>query len=180
HAAHYLATAIQAGQGLEGPEQRAWLDRLNAEHANLLLALSWFDQQGDAASLRRMVWSLFFFWWYEGYIAEARSWYDRALAQPIDPADPINAWISFAASILASNVHAFDQAEALARQAMELARTSGNDSAEAMAMTVISYSKISFDDLTEAARVAGEDVAMLRYKTDGFCLGTMLAEHGVT
>src|SRR5262249_1561403 len=44
HAAHYLALAEQAAPALYGPQEVAWLDRLEGEHANLLLALGWLAE----------------------------------------------------------------------------------------------------------------------------------------
>jgi predicted ATPase/DNA-binding CsgD family transcriptional regulator len=179
HARHYCAFAKEAGAGLAGSEQRRWLDRLNAERANLLLALTWFDRQGDSKSLIEMTWPLFFFWWYEGHIAEAQYWFDRALSHSTDPTDPLSTWIAFAAAILCGNVHDFEKGEELSQRAIELAQISGNSTAEAMAMTVLSYSKLSFDNLEEAARVAREAEALLRAKAEGFWLGTGLGEAGV-
>ena len=52
HAAHYLALAEQAAPALYGPEQLAWLDRLEGEHANLLLALGWLAEPGASGAGR--------------------------------------------------------------------------------------------------------------------------------
>lgn len=84
HAQYYLALAEQANANIYGPDQAAWLDRLELEHDNLRAALGWLLHEGHghsgltgqalllAATLHR-------FWYSRGYITEARRWLDRAL-----------------------------------------------------------------------------------------------------
>jgi predicted ATPase len=51
HAAHYLALAERAELELGGPQQAAWLERLEREHDNLQAALQWsLEQAGDEES----------------------------------------------------------------------------------------------------------------------------------
>src|SRR5215471_6705278 len=70
HAAHFLEFAGSAAAGLEGPSQVTWLDRLEAEHANLGAAMSWFldrDQPAPAHQLGAATWR---FWWLRGHAEE--------------------------------------------------------------------------------------------------------------
>jgi predicted ATPase/DNA-binding SARP family transcriptional activator len=48
HAAFYLVLAEEAEQGLLGPQQREWLDRLDAERDNVRAALTWTMDTGEA------------------------------------------------------------------------------------------------------------------------------------
>ena len=48
HLRYWLALALQARAGLNGPEQAGWLDRLEAEFADIRAALDWARAQGDA------------------------------------------------------------------------------------------------------------------------------------
>jgi non-specific serine/threonine protein kinase len=91
HAAHSLALAEQAAPALYGPEQLAWLDRLEGEHANLLLALAWLAERGahgepeaDAATeaALRLGAALTQFWVIRGHIPTAGEWLGRLLALP--------------------------------------------------------------------------------------------------
>src|SRR5207302_1650733 len=49
HLAYFLDLAEQAEPALRGPEQVAWLERLDAEHGNLRAALDWSLAEADAA-----------------------------------------------------------------------------------------------------------------------------------
>ena len=91
HAAFYLALAEQAALALSGPEQLAWLDRLEGEHANLLLALGWLADQGGqeepaaAAATEaalRLGAALLLFWVIRSHFALAWEWLSRLLALP--------------------------------------------------------------------------------------------------
>jgi predicted ATPase len=70
HAAHFLALAEPAATALAGPEQLAWLDRLETEHDNLWDAMSWLVDHGPlerAVHLYLVTWR---FWWLRGHAAE--------------------------------------------------------------------------------------------------------------
>ena len=80
HAAHFRALAQRAEPALKGPDQRAWVDRLEREHDDLRGALRWFLGEGDAESALRVSGLLGYFWWIRGSLLEGRGWLGEALA----------------------------------------------------------------------------------------------------
>lgn len=80
HARAYLALAEAAAPALHGPEQIRWFDRLDEEHANLRVALTWLLTTGDTAVALRLGGALYWFWHVRGHFAEGRTWLERALA----------------------------------------------------------------------------------------------------
>lgn len=81
HAQYYLALAETAAPALHGPEQIAWFDRLDAEQANLRVALAWLLETGEVVDTLRLAGALHWFWHVRGHYAEGRAWLERALAQ---------------------------------------------------------------------------------------------------
>ncbi len=80
HAGYYLAVAEQAELQLRGADQRAWLDRLEAEHDNLRAALEWgLTTEGGGVTALRLSAALAWFWLDRGYTSEGRRWLDRTL-----------------------------------------------------------------------------------------------------
>jgi non-specific serine/threonine protein kinase len=82
HAGYCLAVAERAAPGLEGPEQVAWLERLEAEHDDLRAALRWALEAGDAQHGQRLAGALGWFWWVRGYLTEGRAWLAGLLGLP--------------------------------------------------------------------------------------------------
>jgi tetratricopeptide (TPR) repeat protein len=78
-----LALALEAYPQLYGPEQAAWLTRLETEHDNLRAALAWSlqcpDDEGARAALR-LCGVLEQFWEAHGHLQEGRQWCAVALA----------------------------------------------------------------------------------------------------
>jgi predicted ATPase len=70
HPAYFLALAEPAAAELAGPGQLAWLDRLEAEHDDLLAAMSWLVDQGPIEQALRLFWVTWKFWWLRGHTAE--------------------------------------------------------------------------------------------------------------
>ncbi|MCA9877226.1 MAG: tetratricopeptide repeat protein, partial [Thermomicrobiales bacterium] len=82
HARWCQDLAAQAAPELVGAQQRTWLLRLDAEHANLRLALDWLSSEDDVGPALQMAADLAWFWWYRGHYAEGRSRLGALLAHP--------------------------------------------------------------------------------------------------
>lgn len=94
HREHYLRLAEQAAPELHGADQQRWLRRLDAEGANLRAALDGLLRSGAADPALRLVDALAWYWMLRGRLAEARRWFDAALALGGSPARraPALAW----------------------------------------------------------------------------------------
>ena len=83
HIHHYLALAERAEPELRGPEQRQWLEQLDAESANLRAAFEHVVQHADGAEpALRLAGALTWYWFLRGRFGEATRSLRRALAVP--------------------------------------------------------------------------------------------------
>ena len=72
HLAAYLELAERAAAGLSGSEQRAWLDRLEADADNFRAALDRAEAIPDPEAAVRLGFALWRFWQQRGYLREGR------------------------------------------------------------------------------------------------------------
>jgi tetratricopeptide (TPR) repeat protein len=79
HARHYLKLAEAARPNLVGPEEAAWLARLEEEHDNLRAVLSWTIQGLEVEIGARLALALWRFWDWRGYLSEGRRWLESVL-----------------------------------------------------------------------------------------------------
>ncbi|MGW0652923.1 ATP-binding protein, partial [Streptomyces umbrinus] len=82
HRDFHLALATRIAERWYGPGQEEALSRLRAEHANLLVAL---DQDDDPQAPLELAAALCFHWCADGFLAEGRRQFDRALAAAPEP-----------------------------------------------------------------------------------------------
>ena len=82
HAAYFLDLAERADRAIHGPQQAAWMDRLEIEHANYRAALAWVLDRRQTETALRLIGALAWPWRVRGYIGELRSWFDKVRALP--------------------------------------------------------------------------------------------------
>jgi predicted ATPase/transcriptional regulator with XRE-family HTH domain/Flp pilus assembly protein TadD len=63
HAAVFLELAEQAAAGYEGADQLLWLDRIEADEANLLVAIDRSLDGADGETAGRITWAMWLYWW---------------------------------------------------------------------------------------------------------------------
>ena len=79
HLARAVTIAQEAQAALDGPDQATVLDRLEAEHDDLRVALAWGTSGGDPEPALRLATSLGRFWEVRGHLSEGRGWLEAAL-----------------------------------------------------------------------------------------------------
>ncbi|GAA2714248.1 MULTISPECIES: BTAD domain-containing putative transcriptional regulator [Streptomyces] len=96
HLVAYRELARSADPLLRGPQQYAWLERLELEHDNLRTALRRAVAAGDEQEALCLVLSLGWFWQLRDHRADARHWAQAAaalgpdpFAEPVEPAPPL-------------------------------------------------------------------------------------------
>ena len=63
HAVAFRQLAEQAAAGYEGSDQLGWLDRIEADEANLLVAIDRSLDGGDGETAGRITWAMWLYWW---------------------------------------------------------------------------------------------------------------------
>jgi tetratricopeptide (TPR) repeat protein len=122
HAQYYLALAARAEPELRGPQQVAWLGRLDEEHDNLRAALAWC-QVHDAEMGLRLAVSLGQFWDSRGYTTEGTRWLMSLL--PADRHTLPHAWALYWAGYLVSRQGATRVPIPLLEESLALFRVAG-------------------------------------------------------
>ncbi len=131
HALYYLSLAEHAEVEIGGPQQTAWLNRLEQEHDNLRAALQWLVEQAvkDESCIEvalRLGGALRTFWTVHGHLSEGRNLLERALARKIAADVQVEAPIQAKALIATANLafiqSDYDRAESLCQESLALFR----------------------------------------------------------
>jgi predicted ATPase len=81
HAAYFLELAETGEREYKGPQQKMWIERLDAEHDNFRAALRWSIEQAEWETAARLAGALGRFWYVRGYLSEGRNWIEPILSE---------------------------------------------------------------------------------------------------
>ena len=170
HAAYYLAVAEAAVPRVIGPEQAAWLDRLEAEQGNLRAALAWGCAASEAGALGlRLAVALYEFWGRRGYPGEGRDWLAQALAAA--PATLLPELVRVRAQALdaAGNLAKFQDDWARARALLEasLALFRGLDDTRGLARVLGHLGYVDYDQGDHAAAMTRMEESLGLFRLQG-------------
>jgi len=84
-ASYCTAQAVLAAEGLVGPVQADWLDRVREDLESYRGALTWLIECRRPAEAARIAWGLMHFWVIRGLAAEGLQWYEQILSLPSLP-----------------------------------------------------------------------------------------------
>jgi non-specific serine/threonine protein kinase len=160
HLDYFAGLAQAAKPHLHGPQQVAWLDRLEAELDNLRAALEWAAQAGDVPNGERLIDGLWWMWVERGYCMEGRRWVEAVLPADRTGTSPAGATAGIASGWLANAIGLNARATADFARAVATAQQLGDRRLSIQAD--LGLGKMTEDEgqavalLQEAARLARE------------------------
>jgi predicted ATPase len=125
HAEYFLVLAEEAEPRLWESGDKAWFDRLEAEHDNMRAALSWTIEHEEAELALRLGGALRWFWSARGYYGEGRRWLEQALSEEGRTSAGARAKALAGVGLLASEQSDIDRAEAAAQEGLKLSEEAG-------------------------------------------------------
>ena len=177
-ATYFQAVVEVAERKLTGPAQVKWLERLEAEHANLRAVLGRAFEH-DVATGVRLAGGLYRFWRYRAYFTEGRSWLERAVAEgPAGPSrDRAKALIG--AGSLARQQSDLDRAAALHEESLALYRNLGDMDGVVTSLVGLGNVARERGDMNRAAAVLEEALGLSREVEDTHVLANALDSMGL-
>lgn len=186
----FLSIAEMAGQGLRGPGQQEWLERLEQDHDNLRVALEWAlasDALNDGHEELglRLSGALSWFWRMRGHFHEGRDWLVKALHLCPDGRTAARAGALLGISLLMNGLGDLGAARPPAEESAEIYRELGQQLGLAEALTVLGLTLV-WQGEAELGRARLEE-ALTLYRKAGdrwgeawvlYRLGSSLADYG--
>ena len=142
--------------------QEAWFARLEAEHANLRVALGWALDTGRSEEAAHFALALWRFWHTRTYQQEGVRWLERILA--LDVANPLppafRPRLLNALGVLSNSLYQFDRATSYHTEALRVWRALDDNAGMAQALFDIGWQQ--FDEMKpdQARKYARESLAL--------------------
>ena len=175
HGDFFLALAEEAVTKLDGAEEAAWLQRLEAEHANLLAAIDSSLLESESRGGLRLCGALGEFWTRRGYLSEGREWFGRVLGKVgTEEQTPERAKALTFAGELAALQGDYPATRAWTEESLAIAQALGDRRGIAYARELLGYVSQLQGDLSSAQALYEESLATMRELGDKPCIASSL------
>ena len=155
HADFYLVLAEEAEPGLLGPQQREWLERLDAERDNIRAALTWAMDAGEAEVGLRIGAALWRYWQLRSHVQEGRERLQDLLA--LGSGSPgARAKAQTMIANLALNQGDLETARRMLEESLEVHRRTGDDRMVAYALGLLGVAALLGGETDTALAVTRE------------------------
>jgi len=174
HRDWYLDLAERAEPKFRGPEQVAWLKRLETEHDNLRTALEWSKaEEGRAEAWLRLAAALHWFWFMRGDFTEGREWLEGALSIKSNASSSVRARALCGAGLLALR-QGDSKAEMLLQEGLALFEKLRDNWGTAYSLHHLAHVAERQGDYQKAAALFEESLSLFRKAENRWGIGLSL------
>jgi predicted ATPase len=176
HAAYYLVLAEEGASDEAGAESSEWLNRLETEHNNLLSALDWLTDTGNADWALRLGTALFRFWETREYLTEGRDRLGKILKLQgaVAPTEARGRAL-FATGVLAGGQGDYASADTLIDESLQIARKLGDARGVAVSLNALAVHARDRGDIPVSRRLFEESLALWRGLGDPLAVARSLS-----
>jgi predicted ATPase/transcriptional regulator with XRE-family HTH domain len=185
HARHFLQLADSAVPGLTVPMDQASLTQVAADHDNVRLALTWFNDHNEIDALLRLSPMLYGLWFGRGLYREGLQWVERALARSGHVASATRVHALNRASTLAIFQGDYARGEAFIEEGLALAQELGDPTLVGEAKTYAAFLAYRRQAFARAEELLADARLTLGGRVDGvqglapfFTLGDLALAQG--
>jgi predicted ATPase/DNA-binding CsgD family transcriptional regulator len=145
HLHHFLALGEATEPELEGPDQDASLDRVEAEHDNFRAALDWGLALPDPERGRRLAASLVWLWYKHGHGDEGLDFIQRAIDRAPDDRSTVQARLLVSAAALAQVCGQFPRIVDYAQRGLEVSTLNHDDRVRGQCLFLLAFVQFYLD-----------------------------------
>jgi predicted ATPase/class 3 adenylate cyclase/Tfp pilus assembly protein PilF len=175
-----LALAEHAEVASRGPEERAWLDRLEREHSNLRTALTWSILDGGSPSTgAQLAAELQRFWSVRGHLSEGRRWLEEALVHATPQAAGIRLRVLNGVANLALAQADYDRATVLYEERLAVCRAQGDQAGIAVTLGNLGNVALEQGDFAQARELHEASLSLHQELGDQRGLAGALSSLGI-
>jgi non-specific serine/threonine protein kinase len=179
HLDWFLDLAEQAKPEFHGPEQSAWLERLETEHGNLRAALDCCRAERDGGQVElRIAAALSWFWFLHGHSSEGRECLEHALSREGTTATVSRAEVLSRAGALAWRQGEYARAAELAEEGVALCRRLEDTRYLGDALEVLGFVALGREEYERAESAGAESLALHRARSDARGISSSLTVLG--
>jgi predicted ATPase/DNA-binding CsgD family transcriptional regulator len=141
----FLTLAEEAEPELVGPDQDAWVARLETEHDNLRVALDWAFSSPDPRRGRRLAAALPLLWNSHGHAHEGIERLERAIALAPDDRTTLQGRLLLGAAQLGAATGKFELMADATRRGLDIAAATGDDRTRGRCLNVATFTQLYLD-----------------------------------